>query len=513
MNNVVTNCNCTTEANILSKYGSTFPESFVECVRQGCTWLASHNNLTYQTSTLVRTDAVVYTNSGSSILKIGLIDVDRPTTGLTQYDVISVKETKDLINGRTVYTVKATYKTPMGIELTFIPIKYFDPNKVEEETQPKEDEPSTEDKSNYYTNEQVDELIKNIQTQLDSIKGNQNTESITLEVLNTKLADYVLTSQHAQDLAVVNKRIDDAEVGEDQEHTTFLTIAKAEEVYATKESLGAYSTTTEVDAKIKTESQELTDIIRDNTQNSVKKQTYATGIFLNTCDYVIYNNKVYSAKSPFMLTGTFENDKDKLYDVTAMQNTAVVTADDVANKLKSDDTFKESIKGEQGIQGLPGQDGTSPTAEDVADVLKNDNEFKESVKGADGLNGTNGVDGVSPTAQEVAAEVKDDVVNALTTNESFKASVKGEKGDTGEKGETGAEGPQGPQGETGPQGPEADTTSLATKAELSDYVKTETLTTELASKVNVSDFETYKETVYTKEEADNQFEAKTQEVN
>lgn len=254
MNNVVTNCNCATEANILSKYGSTFPESFVECVRQGCTWLASHNNLTYQTSTLVRTDAVVYTNSGSSILKIGLIDVDRPTTGLTQYDVISVKETKDLINGRTVYTVKATYKTPMGIELTFIPIKYFDPNKVEEETQPKEDEPSTEDKSNYYTNEQVDELIKNIQTQLDSIKGNQNTESITLEVLNTKLADYVLTSQHAQDLAVVNKRIDDAEVGEDQEHTTFLTIAKAEEVYATKAELSDYvkteTLTTELASKV-----------------------------------------------------------------------------------------------------------------------------------------------------------------------------------------------------------------------------------------------------------------------
>lgn len=391
MNNVVTNCNCTTEANILSKYGNTFPESFVECVRQGCTWLASHNNITYQTSTLVRTDAMVYSNSGSSVLKIGLIDVDRPTTGLTQYDVISVKETKDLINGCTVYTIKAAYKTPMGIELTFIPIKYFDPKKP--------------NPTEYYTVEQVDGLLKVIQEQLDEFKVSSK------EQLNEALSEYVLTSQHDQDIAVLNKRIDNAQIGQDQNNTTFLTPEKAEELYLKKDALDTYAKTADVEAKFQTEQTTVTDLIRDNTENAIRKQNYAKGMFLNTGDYVIYNNKLYQAKQPFMVSGTFATDESKLFNVTDSQNAQQVTAVDVANLLKADDTFKASIKGETG--------------------------------------------------------------------------------------------------EAGPQGPAVDTSDLATKTELSSYVKTTKLTTELKKKVDTTDFEAYKGTVYTKEEADNAFEPKT----
>lgn len=168
------------QADILSKFGNIYPESFVNCVREGVTWLANHNNLTYQTSTVIRTDAVIYDKSGSGVLKLGLVDDSKPTTGTTFYDVLSVKEVKDLVNGSTIFTVKTSYKTPTGLELTLIPIKYFNPNK---ETVVEDKKVNTES----YTIKEVDELIKTLAEQLENVKTlvNNNKADIN-EIKNIK---------------------------------------------------------------------------------------------------------------------------------------------------------------------------------------------------------------------------------------------------------------------------------------------------------------------------------------
>lgn len=64
--------------------------------------------------------------------------------------------------------------------------------------------------------------------------------------------------------------------------------------------------------------QELANIAKSIGENSIKKQSYAKGIFLNTCDFVIYNNTIYQAKLPFMITGNFETDKNNLVNYSSI---------------------------------------------------------------------------------------------------------------------------------------------------------------------------------------------------
>lgn len=64
--------------------------------------------------------------------------------------------------------------------------------------------------------------------------------------------------------------------------------------------------------------EELTNIIKSVSVNSITKHNYAKGIFLNTCDFVIYNNIIYQAKLPFTITGDFENDKNNLFNYSSL---------------------------------------------------------------------------------------------------------------------------------------------------------------------------------------------------
>lgn len=335
MSTVVTNCKCSTEADALSKYEGLFPTSFIECVRQGCTWLANHNNLTYQTSTLVRTDSSIYSNSGSQVLKIGLIDVDKPTTGLTQYDVLSVTESKDLTNGCTIYVLKTGYKTPMGLELTLIPIKYFDPVKPDD----------------VYTVEQVDALLKVVQKQIDALK---EVSSVTEEQLNTKLADYTLITKHNQDVAVINNKIDNISTGGTVDLTNYYT--KTDTDTKISEAIAAipdtdltdYSTTTQVEEKINTATADLITSEALDTKLSTKANISTLANYLKIADI-----------------GTQPELKGEKGDA-----------------FTYDDFTQEQL------ESLKGADGTSPTAEEVATVLKADEEFKASVKGETGATGS-----------------------------------------------------------------------------------------------------------------------------
>lgn len=163
-----TNLKSKYEASLLEKYSSMFPLAFIECVKNGVTWLANHNGLTYQTSALISTDNVVYEANKNSILKIGLINVDKPLSGMSYYSVRSIIEEKDSISGNTIFKVKLDYTAPVGIEIMMIPISYFSPY-------------AEDGASLYYTKEEVVALIQSIKSNLD-LEVNEKLLEVKKEV-------------------------------------------------------------------------------------------------------------------------------------------------------------------------------------------------------------------------------------------------------------------------------------------------------------------------------------------
>lgn len=157
------------EASLLEKYDA-FPTSFIECVKNGVSWLITHNGITYQSSTMVATDTIVYETNKTNILRIGLINVDKPLSGLTYYEVRTIKEELDSVSGNTIYRVELNYTAPVGIKVVMVPVKYYNPY-----------ENSNED---YYTKDQVDAAI---QTQISTLTQsfNQKLELLTNISSNT----------------------------------------------------------------------------------------------------------------------------------------------------------------------------------------------------------------------------------------------------------------------------------------------------------------------------------------
>ena len=156
---------CQMHADLLSKYSDMFPVTFIDSIRHGVSWLCNHNGITYQTSTMIKTDVTVYAASNPGILRIGLIDLDRPLSGLTYFNVRKVEEIVDSVSGNTTFKVELEYKTPVGIVVTLIPILYFEPKlKLEEK---------------FYTKLQIDEILKTLKEEIDSsIVVKENTTDV-----------------------------------------------------------------------------------------------------------------------------------------------------------------------------------------------------------------------------------------------------------------------------------------------------------------------------------------------
>lgn len=415
---------CSAEADILSKYQDMFPSEFIESVRKGVSWLCTHNNITYQTSIMVASDRVLYNTAGSSVLRIGLINTDLPLTGLTYYEVKSIEVAKDEVSGSTIFNVKMKYTTPMGINVSLVPIIYFDPEIAPE----------------FYSKSEIDNKFKElsdlINTNKEAIEGKADA-SATNDLINglydqleNNVKEETVTKLEAkvddmlQSLAldfVTNEKLDEElaklQSGDKElDLSTYLKVKDAEAKYATTESI------TELNNKV---------------DNSVL-DTYATKDYVTT-------------------------------EIGKVQASSV-DKDEVVAALKADNDFKTSIKGEkgekgdtgatgsEGPQGPQGEAGKSVTVDEVKSVvveaLKQDEDFKNSVKGTDG---NPGKDGVSPSASDVATEVKDNVVAALKNDDTFKNSVKGEKGDNGK---------------------DADTSTLATKEELKEKLDASTYNTD-----------------------------------
>ena len=175
------------EASVLSQCPSLYPSSFVSCVNEGVSWLASHNGITYYTSIMVATDATVTSKSGS-LVRIGLIDIDRPLSGLVYYEVLSIAESVDSVSSATVYKVKLKYKSPLGIEISLYPFTYYN---------------ATLNSDSYYTATEVDAKIEELQSTITELKeaisnisssGSADidlSKYVTSDTLSTTLEGYV----------------------------------------------------------------------------------------------------------------------------------------------------------------------------------------------------------------------------------------------------------------------------------------------------------------------------------
>lgn len=133
MSLVTINNNVNINTNLFKDHEVMYPSTFVKCVKAGATWLATHSNISYQTSVMMRTDNMLYANSGSELIRVGLIDINKPLSGLTFFDLLSVTETRDSGTGNIIFRCKAKYNTPMGIEFMLVPIAYFNPDAISEE--------------------------------------------------------------------------------------------------------------------------------------------------------------------------------------------------------------------------------------------------------------------------------------------------------------------------------------------------------------------------------------------
>lgn len=225
--NNITNTISVNGSSVLGENAKLYPETFVTCIRSGVTWLCSHNNITYQTSTTVRTDNLIYDKSGSGLIQVGLIDIDIPLTGLKFWDILQVEEVKDAVNGNTVFSVKLKYKTPMGITVLLTPITYFNPNKVDNSTDNNtgnnngnentdngngNNENNNQGESMGYTKAEVDELIKqltlNLNHTMEQVEHNynniENFKAETIQALANKV-EYSILDQVKYEL---NSRID-----------------------------------------------------------------------------------------------------------------------------------------------------------------------------------------------------------------------------------------------------------------------------------------------------------------
>lgn len=437
-------------ADILSKYSDIYPKEFIECVRNGVSWLCTHNNIVYQSSVMIASDKLVYNTPGNSILRIGLIDTTKPLSGLTYYEVLSVETSTDSVSGQVVFNLKCKYTTPMGLSITIIPIMYFDPSV----------------KPDLYSKDEIDAMISKLQTQVDTKADAQVTNDVIDGIYNQ-----IETLDKNEQLTKLEAKVDDM-------------LQSLALDFVTKEKLD------EELAKLEAGDKEL-DL------TSYLKVKDAETTYLKIAD-IATKPELVGPKGDVGPEGPVGPQGPAGQDGQNGQDGTSVTVDDVKQEivdaLKVDQEFKDSVKGE------PGKDGTAANKDEVVAALKADETFKAEVKGEKGDTGSTGPQGeagVSPSAQDVATAVKDEVVTTLKADSEFKEAV---KGDTG---------PQGPKGDNGSDAT-VDTSNFVETSTLDNYVKTETLTTDYETKATAEGRYALKTDTYTKTEADDKFQLKAE---
>lgn len=91
--------------------------------------------------------------------------------------------------------------------------------------------------------------------------------------------------------------------------------------------------------------------------------------------------------------------------------------------------------GQPGADGEPGADGKDADPDQVAEALKSDESFLQAVRGKDGEPGKDGADGKDAPAVDPS-----EVAAALKSDQAFVTTLVGPPGTDGERGEAGADG-------------------------------------------------------------------------
>lgn len=399
------------QALILEQYKDVIPDNFRKCVQRGCTWLANHNNITYQTSVMIRTDAEIYEGSGSGILRIGLKDSDYPTKDVIFQDVIKITETTDNYTGRTVFDVELTYKTPMGIKVKLIPILYFNPSEVEdvEEEDILEKYLTKTEATELYLQkalgviESVDDLaskaeIKDLARIVAELKAN------TSVVTPTVSKEEIIAALKADDeflLAVKGDKGDTGEPGPKGD--------KGDSVESTVD-LSNYVTTEVADNKYL----DKTTYVADKDKYATKEQLVS---YTTTKDLENKYLTKEQGNNGYVSSAIYATEKAKLLATQAQLNEA-------KTELKTEISKVQTAAADTGA---------------IVTALKGDQEFITATKGETGATGPRGEQGLKGDTGEVGP-----------------TGPKGDKGDKGDQGEPGAKGEQGPAGEAGPQGPQGE---------------------------------------------------------
>lgn len=166
MNNVISDI----DLSILKKYESTFPTNFINSIKKGCTWLVVQGKLTYQSFLVVRNSEDVFNKKEQDdTIKIGLINKDKPTEGLSLYSILSVSESKDLSSGQTVFKITTNYLNSNKLSVTIIPFLYYDAN----------------ENADTYNSNEIDDMINSIKKELSNLDAIKSLTDEQLAAINS----------------------------------------------------------------------------------------------------------------------------------------------------------------------------------------------------------------------------------------------------------------------------------------------------------------------------------------
>lgn len=413
------------QAFLLEQYKDVFPDNFIKCIKKGCTWLANHNNMTYQTSVMIRTDAEIYEGSGSCILRIGLRDNDFPTKDIIFWDVLKVIETTDGFTGKTVFDVELSYKTPMGIKVKFIPILYFNPSEEEDV--------------------KVEEVLEKYLTKEEAVKLYLEKQLGTIETVSD-LASKEELIELSRIVAGIKASLSKPETGVSKEEIIAALKADDEFLQSVKGEKGETGEPGPKGDK------------GDSVESTVDLSNYVT---------------TEAADGKYLDKETYATDKDTL-----------ATKEELANYTTTADLERKYLTKEQGNGGYV---SSAIYATEKATLLATQsqlNDAKAELKTEIGKVQAAAAD----TGAIVAALKGDQEFITATKGETGATGPQGEqgvKGDTGEQGPVGAEGPQGPQGEQGIQGEAGPSGKDGVNPSVSDILQSAEFKQEIYNKTEV----------------------------
>ena len=202
------------------------PHFLEEIIESGSSWLCTHNNITYQTALLYNKETIIPGVSRSSLLRVGILNIEAPTRGLQYYNVLKAVIKYTDSGDTPYYIIYADIGRPIAMELILTPVVHYKLDRDKLALLPPEERPplmleyKPEDKADTNNNVVINKNYKrkyyNKHNVIDIAKFNQNIRVTSL--LNTieynidkmllesniLINHYANTNERLQVIAVMN---------------------------------------------------------------------------------------------------------------------------------------------------------------------------------------------------------------------------------------------------------------------------------------------------------------------